>query len=58
MVGKIVTGEIEGHEGNVAAITRGEKGGLARASKLTPVQRPEIAKIAAQVGGRSPRPRR
>jgi hypothetical protein len=51
MVAKIATGEIEdtvpddGKDPNAKAL--GKKGGAARASKLTPEQRKEIAKKAA-----------
>ena len=48
MVGRIATGEIEEPANNAAAIARGKKGGPARSAKLTPVQRAEIAKVAAQ----------
>jgi hypothetical protein len=53
----IATGEIEdnvsaGEEKNAAAVARGKAGGLkggrARAMKLTPEQRAEIARLAAQ----------
>lgn len=49
-VAKIATGEIEEttEDGrNAAAVALGRKGGKARASKLTPEQRSEIAKKAA-----------
>lgn len=52
----IATGEIEDRElipkGTAAAVARGKaggpKGGRARATKLTPEQRAEIARLAAQ----------
>jgi hypothetical protein len=51
MVAKIATGEVEETPGDEMAIRRGraggQKGGAARAGKLTPEQRKEIAKIAA-----------
>lgn len=51
MIGKIATGEIEDktpHDGkDPAAKALGAKGGKARAAKLTPEQRSEIAKKAA-----------
>lgn len=50
MVGKIATGEVEeGQESSKDAQRRGgKKGGKARARKLTPQQRSEIASAAAQ----------
>ncbi len=51
MVAKIATGEIEDEltdDGkNKAAVELGRKGGKARAAKMTPEQRSEIAKKAA-----------
>ncbi len=50
MVAKIATGEIEDttDDGkNKAAVELGRKGGKARATKLTPEQRQEIARKAA-----------
>ncbi len=51
MVAKIATGEIEektaGDDKDPAAVALGKKGGKARAKKLTPEQRSEIAKKAA-----------
>ncbi len=52
MVAQIATGEVEDtnkdDEGkDPAAVALGKKGGKARASKLTPEQRSEIAKNAA-----------
>ena len=50
MVAKIATGEIEEttEDGkNAAAVALGRRGGRARAKKLTPEQRSEIAKKAA-----------
>jgi hypothetical protein len=54
----IATGQVEDHEGsdqpekNATAVARGKldglKGGRARAMKLTPQQRAEIARLAAQ----------
>lgn len=49
-VAKIATGEIEDTNETVAvrrAKKAGEKGGPARAAKLTPEQRSEIARLAA-----------
>lgn len=50
MVGKIATGEIE--EGSApeskAAAALGRRGGKARAAALTPEQRAEIARAAAE----------
>ena len=52
MVAKIATGEIEDEltdDGkNKAAVELGRKGGRARAKKLTPEQRREIARKAAK----------
>ncbi len=52
MVAKIATGEIEDEltdDGkNKAAVELGRKGGRARAEKLTPEQRAEIARKAAK----------
>ncbi len=50
-VAKIATGEIEEDTDdgkNKAAVELGRKGGKARAEKLTPEQRTEIARKAAQ----------
>ena len=58
LIGDILTGQIEDHEPSpeqqgksAAAVARGAKGGKTggrnRAAKLTPEQRAEIAKIAA-----------
>lgn len=53
MVAKIATGEIEEKATNdgkdPAAVALGKRGGKARAKKLTPEQRSEIAKKAARV---------
>jgi hypothetical protein len=50
MVGKIATGEIEdtGAPETKAAAALGKRGGKARAKSLTPEQRSEIARIAAE----------
>jgi hypothetical protein len=48
MIGKIATGEIEDNVTTKAAATLGKKGGKARAASLTPVQRSEIARMAAE----------
>ena len=51
MVGKIATGEVEETtaDSSEAHHSRGgKKGGPARAAKLTPQQRAEIASVAAQ----------
>jgi acyl-CoA reductase-like NAD-dependent aldehyde dehydrogenase len=52
MVGKIATGEVEDETPDdgkdPAAKAMGAKGGKARAAKLTPEQRSEIAKKAAK----------
>ncbi len=52
MVAKIATGEIEDEltdDGkNKAAVELGRKGGKARAAKMTPERRREIARKAAQ----------
>ncbi len=52
MVAKIATGEVEEaveDDGkDLSAKARGKKGGMARAAKLTPEQRSEIARKAAQ----------
>ena len=50
---RIVTGEIFESEGRDPAAVRrgrsgGEKGGKARAARLTPAQRAEIARVAAR----------
>lgn len=45
---QIATGEAEEEEKDPKAVERGEKGGKARASKLTTKQRQEIAKKAAE----------
>jgi hypothetical protein len=48
MIAKIATGEIEDKTSPVPARAKGgEKGGKARAAKLTPEQRREIARKAA-----------
>lgn len=50
-VAKIATGEIEEKTDDgkdAAAVALGRKGGKARAEKLTPAQRSEIAKKAAK----------
>ncbi len=50
-VAKIATGEIEESTDdgkNKAAVELGRKGGQARAAKMTPEQRSEIARKAAQ----------
>lgn len=49
MVGKIATGEIEDARDDLksAAAELGSKGGKARAAKMTPARRAEIAKVAA-----------
>ena len=54
-VAKIATGEIEedkpeeeSKDKDEAAVSMGKRGGKARASKLTPEQRAEIARKAAQ----------
>jgi hypothetical protein len=48
MVGRIATAELEDGQSNAAAVARGESGGTCRAAKLSPEQRAEIAKVAAQ----------
>ena len=52
MIGRIATGEIDDKTPNdgkdPAAKAMGAKGGKARAAKLTPKQRSDIAKKAAQ----------
>jgi hypothetical protein len=48
-VAKIATGEIEEETGASAKhASRGARGGTARASQLTPEQRTEAARLAAQ----------
>jgi hypothetical protein len=49
MVAKIATGEIEDKGGaeKSAAAQLGKKGGRARAKKMTPEERSEIARLAA-----------
>lgn len=51
-IAKIATGEIEDRDQetskDMAASELGKKGGKARAKKLTPEERSEIARIAAQ----------
>ncbi len=51
-VARIATGEVEDDTGddgkNKAAVERGRKGGRARAEKMTPEQRSEVARKAAQ----------
>lgn len=52
MVGKIATGEVEDNatpEDKAHHSRGGKKGGAARAAALTPEQRSEIAKKAAQL---------
>jgi len=53
MVARSATGEVEDVTADPVAMKRGaaggQKGGAARAAKLTPDQRAEIAKIAASV---------
>ena len=49
MVAKIATGEIEDErEISNAAAEMGRKGGKARAAKMTPERRAEIARLAAK----------
>jgi hypothetical protein len=49
MIAKIATGEIEeGRPETTAAATLGKRGGKARAASLTPQQRSEIARVAAE----------
>lgn len=49
MVAKIATGEIEDEaDGKEYARKGGKKGGKARAKSLTPEQRSDIARLAAQ----------
>lgn len=50
MVGKIATGEVEDDAGKAVEHHRkgGQRGGAARAAKLSPEQRAEIASRAAQ----------
>lgn len=51
MVGRIATGEIEDVKADIGktyASKGGKKGGKARAKALTPKQRAEIARVAAQ----------
>ena len=48
-VGKIATGDIEEVRVNESARKKGIKGGRARARKLTPAERSDIAKTAANV---------
>lgn len=49
MIAKIATGEIEeAVETTKAAAALGKKGGKARAARLTPVQRSEIARLGAE----------
>ena len=45
---QIATGEVEEETNDPKAIARGEKGGLARASKLSARKRREIARKAAE----------
>jgi hypothetical protein len=56
-VAQIATGEIEEDTsaiGNTAAQELGRKGGKARAAVLTPEQREEIARLAAQARWKKP----
>lgn len=49
MIGRIATGEIEETESKQSAASKlGKQGGKARAQNLTPEQRAEGAKLAAQ----------
>lgn len=49
MVAKIATGEVEEDFGKAPKRAKGgRKGGKARAANLTPAQRAEIARVAAQ----------
>ncbi len=48
MVAKIATGEIEDTVSDKARVRAGTKGGAARARHMTPEQRAEAAKLAAQ----------
>ncbi len=49
MIAKIATGEIEdGEPETKAAAALGKRGGKARAASLTPQQRSEIARLAAE----------
>jgi hypothetical protein len=49
MIGRIATGEIEeGQPETTAAAALGKRGGKARAASLTPQQRSEIARVAAE----------
>lgn len=49
MIAKIATGEIEdGTPETKAAAALGKRGGKARAASLTPQQRSEIARVAAE----------
>jgi hypothetical protein len=50
MIGRIATGEIEegGEAETSAAAVLGKRGGKARAASLTPKQRSEIARAAAE----------
>jgi hypothetical protein len=49
MIGRIATGEIEETESKQSAAAKlGKQGGKARAQNLTPEQRAEGAKLAAQ----------
>jgi hypothetical protein len=59
MVAKIATGEIEDEREDLAsaAAQLGRKGGKARAEKLTPEQRTEIAKRAAEKRWKKSAPR-
>jgi hypothetical protein len=57
MVGRIATGEIEegGEPETKAAAALGKRGGKARAASLTPNQRSEIARIAAEARWKKPK---
>jgi hypothetical protein len=48
MVGRIATGEITDDQRSEAAASLGRKGGAARAAKLSPGKRKEIARRAAK----------
>ncbi|XSC42638.1 hypothetical protein ACF1BQ_030530 [Bradyrhizobium sp. RDT10] len=56
MVAKIAAGEIEegGEPESKAAATLGRRGGKARAASLTPKQRSEIARVAAEARWKKP----
>jgi hypothetical protein len=59
MIAKIATGEVEDEREELAsaAAQLGRKGGKARAEKLTPKQRTEIAKRAAEKRWKKSAPR-